>query len=97
MIIKRPGVYFTNILRAAFTITDPESALLESLRVDTWGPVSPTFYEQLIHKKMFCSVFMYVQFVFVIFWQKKIGEKAAQKLLVKLTNLPISFFQPFGK
>ena len=33
MIIKRPGVYFTNILRAAFTIADPESALLESLRL----------------------------------------------------------------
>ena len=35
--------------------------------------------------KVFCEDFLYLQLVFVIFWQKKIGEKAAPKMLVKLT------------
>jgi len=29
---------------------------------------------------------MYLEFVFVIFWQNKIGEKAAPKMLVTLTS-----------
>ena len=34
---------------------------------------------------MFCAVFLCLQFVFVIFWQKEIGAKAARKMLVRLT------------
>ena len=48
--------------------------------------ISPTFYEQLFCTKVFCTAFMCLQFGFVIFWQKKIGAKAAHKMLVKLTT-----------
>ncbi len=47
--------------------------------------ISPIFYEQLFHKKVFCAAFMYLQFGFVILWQKDFGTKAAHKMLVKLT------------
>jgi len=47
--------------------------------------ISPTFYEQLLHTKVICKAFMYLQFGFVICWQKEIGAKAARKMLVKLT------------
>ncbi len=33
---------------------------------------------------MVCPIFICVQFGFVIFWQKEIGEKARNKMLVKL-------------
>ena len=33
---------------------------------------------------MFNAAFLYLQFVFVIFLQKKIGKKATRKMLVKL-------------
>jgi hypothetical protein len=35
--------------------------------------------------KGFCAAFMWLQFGFVIFWQKNFGAKAARKMLVKLT------------
>jgi hypothetical protein len=46
---------------------------------------SPLIYEQLFHTKVFCAAFMYLQFEFVIFWQKDFSAKAALKMLVKLT------------
>ena len=36
-------------------------------------------------RKCFCAAFMCLQFGFVIFWQKKIGTKAARKMLLNLT------------
>jgi hypothetical protein len=48
--------------------------------------ISPIFYEQLFHSKVFCAAFMCLQFGFVIFWQKDFGAKAAHKILVKLTS-----------
>jgi len=47
--------------------------------------MSPIFYEQLFHTKVFCTAFMCLQFGFVIFWQKDLGAKAAHKILVKST------------
>jgi hypothetical protein len=47
--------------------------------------ISPIFYKQRFHKKVFCAAFMCLQFGFVIFWQKDFGAKAAHKMLVKLT------------
>jgi len=35
--------------------------------------------------KVFFAAFLYLQFGFVIFWQKNIGSKAARKMLMKLT------------
>ena len=35
--------------------------------------------------KMFCAAFLSLLFGLVIFWQKEIGEKAARKMLMKLT------------
>jgi hypothetical protein len=46
--------------------------------------ISPIYYEQLFHMKVFCAAFMCLQFGFVIFWQKDFGPKAANKMLVKL-------------
>jgi hypothetical protein len=36
--------------------------------------------------KVFCSAFLYLQFGFVIFWQKNIGAKTARKVMVKLKS-----------
>jgi hypothetical protein len=47
--------------------------------------ISPIFYEQILSMKVFCAPFMCLQFGFVIFWQKDLGAKAANKMLVKLT------------
>jgi hypothetical protein len=46
--------------------------------------ISPIFYEQLFHMKVFCAAFMWLKFGFVIFWQKDFGAKAAHRMLVKL-------------
>jgi len=45
--------------------------------------ISPIFYEQLFHTKVFCAALMCLQFGFVIFWQKDFGARAAHKMLVK--------------
>ena len=55
MIIKRPGVYFTNILRAAFTIADPESALLESLRLKATRTMSLKLTPGILFHQHFMS------------------------------------------
>ncbi len=47
--------------------------------------ISPIFYEQLFHMKVFCAAFMCLQFGFVIFWQKDFGARAALIMLVKFT------------
>jgi hypothetical protein len=47
--------------------------------------ISPIFYEQLFHTKVFGASFICLQFGFVIFWRKDFGAKAAHKMLVKLT------------
>jgi hypothetical protein len=47
--------------------------------------ISPIFYEQLFHKKVFCAAFMCLKFGFVIFWREDFGVKDAHKMLVKLT------------
>jgi hypothetical protein len=47
--------------------------------------ISPIFYEQLFHTKVFCAACMCLQFGFVIFWRKDFGAKAVHKIRVKLT------------
>jgi hypothetical protein len=47
--------------------------------------ISPTFYEQLFHIKVFYEAFFFLQFGFVIFWLKNISTKAAHIILVKLS------------
>jgi len=37
-----------------------------------------------LHER-FCAALMCLQFMFVIFWRKDFGAKAAHKMLVKLT------------
>ena len=39
--------------------------------------------------KVFGAAFLYLEFVFVNFWCKEIGKKAARKMLVKLTLVNI--------
>jgi len=58
---------------------------VEALEGSFLVSISPTFYEQLFHMKVFCAAFMCLQFGFVIFWRKDFGAKAAHKMLVKLT------------
>ncbi len=48
--------------------------------------ISPTFYEQLVNMQVFFTPFLYLQFDFVIFWQKNISVKAAWKILTKLST-----------
>ena len=43
--------------------------------------------------KVFGAAFLCLQVGFVIFWQKKIGAKAACKMLVKLTQGLFKFFR----
>jgi len=50
------------------------------------GSISPAFYEQFFHTKVFCAAFLYLKFGFVIFWQKNIDPKAAHKILATLTT-----------
>jgi hypothetical protein len=38
---------------------------------------------QAAFSKVFCAAFFYLQFGFLIFWQKKVVAKAAHKMLVK--------------
>jgi hypothetical protein len=51
--------------------------------------ISPIFYEQLYHTKVFCAAFMCSQLGFVISWRKNFGAKAAHNMLVKLA--PVLF------
>jgi hypothetical protein len=48
--------------------------------------ISPIFYEQLFHTKVYCAAFMWLQFGLVNFWQKDFGGKAPHKVLVKLAH-----------
>ena len=56
--------------------------------------ISPTFYEQLFCTKVFFAAFLYLQFGFVIFWQKEIGAKDVHKILVKLTT-SVDYYKPY--
>ena len=60
--------------------------LCENTVISRLVSISQTFYAQRFCKQVFCADFLYLQFVFVIFWQKKIGKKASHKMLVKLTT-----------
>ncbi len=46
--------------------------------------ISQTFHDQLFCTKVVLKSLCGSLFVFVISWQKEIGKKAAQKMLVKL-------------
>jgi len=48
--------------------------------------ISPTFYAKLFCTNLVCKAFLYVQFDFVIFWQKNISAKVLRKILVKLAK-----------
>ncbi len=54
--------------------------------------ISPIFYEQIFHMKVFCAAFMCLQFGFVIFWQKDFSAKTVNKLLLKLTPGAIAYY-----
>jgi hypothetical protein len=47
--------------------------------------ISTTIYEQLF-TEVFCTASFCLQFGFIICWQKKMGAKAAHKMLVKLAT-----------
>ncbi len=87
------SVNFTNVLRAAFApkafchkITNPNCKLIKAAqRALVWLSILQIFYEQLFHTKVPCTAFMFLQFGFVILWQKAFGAKDALKTLVKLT------------
>jgi len=86
-------VSFINILRAPFTAAKSQKhkkILKTWLNFYAFGICACNFhqhftYEQLFCSKVFCTAFLYLQFGFVFFWQKKICTKGAQKMLVKLT------------
>ena len=61
--------------------------------------ISPTFYEQLCHRKYFFHSFSVLTiFGFVTFWQKEISKKAAKNFLLKLTTGGIlTLIAPLGK
>jgi len=46
--------------------------------------ISSTYYEQLFCPKVSRKISLYLQFVFVIYRQKIMGQKSARKMLVKL-------------
>ena len=48
--------------------------------------------EVAFHTKLFCAAFLYLQFVFVLFWQKDFGKKDGRKILVKLTIVVYDIF-----
>jgi len=48
--------------------------------------ISPTFGEQFFAQNYITVAFLYLQFGFVIFWQKNIGAKASRKMFMKLTS-----------
>ncbi len=50
-----------------------------------WVSISPIFYEQLFHTKVFLRSFYVLTIWVLIFWQKDLGAKADHKMLVKLT------------
>jgi len=41
--------------------------------------ISPTFYEQLYCTKVLSVAFLYLEFVFVFFWQKDFSKKVVVK------------------
>ncbi len=47
--------------------------------------ISPAFHEQLFYMNVLHAAFLYFKFRFFLLWRKKIGGKAALKMLVKLT------------
>jgi hypothetical protein len=53
--------------------------------------ISPIFYEELFHTKVFCAAFMCLQFGFVIFWRKDFGEKAAHKKLTPVLLIKTNY------
>ncbi len=52
---------------------------------DSYSQFHQHFRSNFFVKKLFFEAFMCLQFVFLIFCWKKIGIKAARKMLVKLT------------
>ncbi len=59
----------------------PTKASITSILVS----ISPIFYEEFFHTKVFCAAFTCLHVGFVIFWRKDFGAKAAHKMVVKLT------------
>ncbi len=49
--------------------------------------ILPKFYEQLFRKKVMLEALPYLKRGFIPLWRKKIGRKAALKMLVKLTDI----------
>ncbi len=62
--------------------------LVQKLLIKCWWTwlqvsISLTFYNQLFSTKLFCAAYMCLHLWFVTFLMKKIGTKAARKMLVK--------------
>ncbi len=68
----------------------PDLTIIRSATDQTANPfqvsISPTFYDQLCHTKVFGAAFLnYNLGLYVLLWQKNIGVKAACKMMMKLT------------
>ena len=63
-----------------FKILTKKLVGIGSQKVSHLVSISPTFYEQLFHTKVFWAAFLYLRLRFVFFWQKDIGAKAARKI-----------------
>ena len=62
------------------------SFILTSI-IDSLVSISPIIDKQFLCTKVFCAAFLYLQFVFIIIWQKEIFEQAAHTMMVKLTRV----------
>jgi len=65
--------------RAAFFGIGEDSRTFENIDGDQVS-ISSTLYVHLLHTKVFYAAFLYLQFGFVIFWQKNIIKKAVRKM-----------------
>ena len=70
-------------------LCDVMQAVIDDPKSRKWDliSISPKFYVQLFYTKVFWAVFLYLQFVFVIFFQKEIDEKTELKCLWNLSLL----------
>ena len=59
----------------------------ESPTLDDKVSISSTFFEHLFCTNVLRATFLYLQFVFLFFWSKKIVKKVACKMLVKLITV----------
>ncbi len=76
------GTYRSGCCKAVFSL-DHCNCLVTGIGLS--GVKFTNILRAAFSNKSFCAAFMFLQFRFVIFWQKDFGAKAAHKMLVKLT------------